>query len=139
MLQLRIEFRDFYKRKCFTKASPIRGHKERKEEKMKKEEVTGKEVKALHLLRKYGPRRTWKKTVVPLSREGKQELKLDDIPANEKIVFWLAGGATIVFWPTFKVSLNRHIVRPHEMVHIPQMSGQHNLTVCGIPYIIRIA
>ena len=32
MLQLRIEFRDFYKREWFTEASPIRGHKERKEE-----------------------------------------------------------------------------------------------------------
>jgi len=94
-----------------------------------KKEVAG----SLCLERKHGPKKSWKKMTVP-ARKNKSELKLGgDLPLDGKIFVWFTAEAAVL-QPTFKIIVGGNTVRPYEEVTIPKMSGQHNLTICGVKY-----
>jgi len=93
-------------------------------------------VGSLCLERKHGPRKSWKKLTVP-ARKNKSELKLGkDIPYDGKIFVWFTAESAVL-QPTFKIVIKGNTVHPYEEVAIPKMSGQHDLTICGIKYSVK--
>lgn len=108
----------------------------RKGKKMKKAVVTEK-VGVLVMERRHGPARMWERIFIP-AREGKFELSLGDLPPNEKLLVWFMPQA-VILQPSFKITIKGNTVRPYEEVSIPRMSGQHDLTICGVKYGARVS
>lgn len=92
----------------------------------------------LHLERKHGPKKHWRKISVSAQKK-KSELKLGgDLPSDGKILVWLTSQA-VILQPSFKITAKGNTVRPYEEVTIPRMSGQHDLTICGVKYGARVS
>lgn len=92
----------------------------------------------LHLERKHGPKKHWKKISVSAHKK-KSELKLgSDLPYDGKIFVWFTSHA-VVLQPSFKITVKGNTVHPYEEVPIPRMSGQHNLIICGVKYGVRVS
>lgn len=87
----------------------------------------------LHLERKHGPKKHWRKMAIS-ARKKKIELKLgNDLPSDGRIFAWFTPQA-VILQPSFKITVRGNTVRPYEEVTIPRMSGQHDLTICGVKY-----